>query len=107
MSANDAGWQRAELVIDDESVKFDDTFRITARSAPNLSVLALNEGQPSPYIQAAFRAYNGFRLNNANIANPLANPNATTTYLVSYDDGFGCGAATDSTDTPQVDVPAG
>ncbi|MEZ4961588.1 MAG: SdrD B-like domain-containing protein [Saprospiraceae bacterium] len=36
-------------------------------------------------------------LNNANIANPLANPNATTTYLVSYDDGFGCGAATDST----------
>ncbi|MCB0696925.1 MAG: hypothetical protein KDC07_06155, partial [Chitinophagaceae bacterium] len=70
--ANDAGWQRAELVIDDESVKFDDTFRITARSAPNLSVLALNEGQPSPYIQAAFRAYNGFRLNNANIDNPPA-----------------------------------
>lgn len=67
---NDAAWQRIELVVDDEAVRFDDTFRITARSAPNLSVLALNEGSPSPYIQAAFRAYNGFRLNNVGIDNP-------------------------------------
>lgn len=67
---NDANWQRIELVVGDEAVRFDDTFRITARSAPNLSVLALNEGAPSPYIQAAFRAYNGFRLNNASIDNP-------------------------------------
>ena len=35
-------------------------------------MLALNEGVPSPYIQAAFRAYNGFRLNNANINTPPA-----------------------------------
>lgn len=69
---NDAAWQQIELVIGDESVRFDDTFRITARSTPNLSVLALNEGVPSPYIQAAFRAYNGFRLNNANINTPPA-----------------------------------
>lgn len=69
---NDAGWQQVELVIDDEAVRFDDTFRITARSAPNLSVLVLNEATPSPYIQAAFRAYEGFRLNNAGIANPPA-----------------------------------
>lgn len=69
---NDAEWQKIELVVDDESVRFDDTFRITARSAPNLSVLALNEGAPSPYIQAAFRAYNGFRLNNVNIDNAPA-----------------------------------
>ncbi|HEY9178485.1 MAG TPA: BatA domain-containing protein [Flavipsychrobacter sp.] len=69
---NDAAWQQIELVIGDKSVRFDDTFRITARSTPNLSVLALNEGAPSPYIQAAFRAYNGFRLNNVNIANSPA-----------------------------------
>lgn len=69
---NDAAWQQIELVIGDESVRFDDTFRITARSTPNLSVLALNEGAPSPYIQAAFRAYNGFRLNNVNINTPPA-----------------------------------
>lgn len=60
---NDAGWQHIMLTVNDAMVRFDDTFRITARSAPNLSVLALNEGQANPYIQAAFRAYNGFRLN--------------------------------------------
>lgn len=68
-----AGWQRISLTINDASIRFDDTFRITARSAPNLSVLVLNEGQPNPYIQAAFRAYNGFRLNQADAQNPPAN----------------------------------
>ncbi len=34
-------------------------------------------------------------LNNANIANPLANPIATTDYTVSLDDGLGCPVATD------------
>ncbi|RYD54666.1 MAG: hypothetical protein EOP56_18610 [Sphingobacteriales bacterium] len=60
---NDAGWQRMTLALNDAAVRFDDTFMITARSAPNLSILVLNEGQTNPYIQAAFRAYNGFRLN--------------------------------------------
>lgn len=64
---NDANWQRMMLTVNDASVRFDDTFRITARSAPSLSVLMLNEGQANPYIQAAFRAYNGFRLNQASI----------------------------------------
>ncbi len=66
-NVNDASWQRIELTVNDAVVRFDDTFRITARSSPNLSVLVLNEGQPNPYIQAAFRAYNGFRLNNMDI----------------------------------------
>ena len=60
---NNANWQQIALTINDASVPFDDTFRMTARSAPNLSVLVLNEGQPNTYIMAAFRAYNGFRLN--------------------------------------------
>lgn len=67
---NDAAWQEVLLTLNDAYVRFDDTFRLTARSAPNLSVLVLNEGNLSPYIQAAFRAYNGFRLNNANINTP-------------------------------------
>ena len=59
---NTAGWQRLMLTVADAAVRYDDTFRITARSASNLSVLVLNESQPNPYIQAAFRAYNGFRM---------------------------------------------
>ena len=66
-NVNDASWQSIALTVNDAAVRFDDTFRITARSSPNLSVLVLNEGQPNPYIQAAFRAYNGFRLNNTDV----------------------------------------
>ena len=65
---NNANWQEISLTLNDASVRFDDTFRITARSSPNLSVLVLNEGQPNTYIQAAFRAYNGFRLNQLDMA---------------------------------------
>lgn len=61
-SVNDAGWQHITLSINDAAVRFDDTFRIAARSAPSLSVLLLNEGATNPYIQAAFRSYSGFRL---------------------------------------------
>jgi len=59
---NNTGWQNISLTINDAAVRFDDTFRIAARSASNLSVLVLNEGPQSPYIQAAFRAYSGFRM---------------------------------------------
>lgn len=62
-----ANWQKIELTVNDAGMRFDDTFRLTARCAPNLSVLVLNEGQPNPYIMAAFRAYNGFRLNQADL----------------------------------------
>ena len=63
-----AEWQDITLTLNDASMRFDDTFRISARSSPNLSILVLNEGQLNPYIQAAFRAYNGFRLNQVDIA---------------------------------------
>lgn len=61
-SVNGTGWQNIMLTLNDASVRFDDTFRISARSAPGLSVLVLNENQPNPYIQAAFRANEGFRV---------------------------------------------
>ncbi|GAA4462838.1 BatA and WFA domain-containing protein [Nemorincola caseinilytica] len=66
-----AGWQQISLALNDAVMRFDDTFRIAARCAPNLSVLALNEGQLNPYIQAAFRAYNGFRLNQADVSTAI------------------------------------
>jgi hypothetical protein len=66
-SVSDAGWQRITLAVADASLRFDDTFRIAARSAPGLSVLVLNEHAPSPYIQAAFRSYNGFSVRSESI----------------------------------------
>jgi hypothetical protein len=64
---NDASWQQVQLTLNDAVVRFDDTFRITARSASNLSILVLNEGQVNPYLQAAFRAYDGFRVNQLDV----------------------------------------
>ncbi len=56
-----AGWRRLALTLADGALPFDDTFRIAARSAPQLSVLVLSEGPPNPYVQAGLRAYRGFR----------------------------------------------
>ena len=66
---NDASWQQIQLTLNDAVMRFDDTFRITARSASSLAVLVLNEGQANPYLQAAFRAYDGFRLNQLDATN--------------------------------------
>lgn len=63
----DAAWQKISLGLNDAALRFDDTFLISARASSNLSVLVLNEGQANPFIQAAFRAYNGFRLNQQDI----------------------------------------
>ena len=67
---NDANWQQLQLTLNDAVMRFDDTFRITARSSSSLAVLVVNEGQANPYLQAAFRAYDGFRLNQVDITSP-------------------------------------
>lgn len=64
---NDAGWQELTLTVNDAGIRFDDTFRIAAKTGSGLSVLILNEAQPNPYLQAAFRSYSGFRMNQKNI----------------------------------------
>lgn len=64
---NDAGWQNVQLLLNDATVRFDDTFRIAARSGSSLAILVLNEGQMNPYLQAAFRAYEGFRINQEDV----------------------------------------
>ena len=70
---NNADWQQIELKINDRELHFDDTFRIAARSSPNLSILVVNEGQMNPYILASFKAYNGFRLNQTDINSNVSN----------------------------------
>lgn len=66
-SVSDPGWQRITLAVADAALRFDDTFRIAARSAPGLSILVLNQNGPSPYIQAAFRSYFGFNVRNETV----------------------------------------
>jgi len=57
-----SGWQDITLALQDHPLSFDDTFRIAARTAPDLSVLVVTENTISPYLQAAFRTYEGFRV---------------------------------------------
>lgn len=73
LQVNETGWQQMQLTITDAAVQFDDTFRVSARSIPGLSILVLNEGQPNPYIQAAFRSYSGFRVTQEDVNNAPAN----------------------------------
>lgn len=62
-------WQRMALTVNDAAVRFDDTFRIAAKGAANLSVLILNEKQPNPFLQAAFKTHEGFRADQQSISN--------------------------------------
>lgn len=62
LQLNTAGWQDITLALQDHPLSFDDTFRISARTAPDLSVLVITENTINPYLQAALRTYDGFRL---------------------------------------------
>ncbi len=57
----DSGWQQLEIALVDHPLVFDDTFRLAARTVPQLSVLTVAEQGISPFLQAAFRTYEGFR----------------------------------------------
>ena len=57
-----AGWQDISLSLQDHPLSFDDTFRIAARTAPDLSVLVVGDNTINPYLQAAFRTYQGFKV---------------------------------------------
>jgi Aerotolerance regulator N-terminal len=71
-SVNNANWQQVQLSVNDAAMHYDDTFRIAARSTPSLSVLVLNEGQPNPFISAAFRSYDDFRVTQYDIGSAPA-----------------------------------
>lgn len=66
LQLNGSGWQDISLVLQDHPLSFDDTFRIAARTAPDLSVLVVGKGTINPYLQAAFRTYEGFTVRQEN-----------------------------------------
>jgi hypothetical protein len=60
------GWLDITVALQDNPLNFDDSFRIAARTAPDLSVLVVTENTINPYLQAAFRTYEGFRVKEEN-----------------------------------------
>jgi len=57
-----SGWQDITLALQDHPLRFDDTFRIAARTAPEMSVLVVTENSLSPFLQTALRTYEGFKV---------------------------------------------
>ncbi len=62
-------WQKIELSIQDKHLTADDTFRLSARTAPELAVLVITENTVSPYLQTAINSYSGFRLQTTSMQN--------------------------------------
>lgn len=62
LQLNGKGWQDIAISLQDHPLSFDDTFRIAARTSPNLSILVLNEGLPNTFLQTALGAQQGFQL---------------------------------------------
>lgn len=60
------GWQDITLALQDHPLSFDDTFRIAARTAPEMSVLVVSENTISPYLQTALHVYDGFKVQQEN-----------------------------------------
>lgn len=63
------GWQHIAVALQDHPLSFDDTFRIAARTSPNLAVLVVSNGAINPYLQAALSAQQGFQLRQENLNN--------------------------------------
>lgn len=61
-----SGWQNITIALQDHPLSFDDTFRITARTAPEMSVLVVSESGISPFLQTALRTYQGFKVQEIN-----------------------------------------
>lgn len=58
------GWHEAELALTDYPVQFDDHFYFTYNVAEVINVLVINELAPSPYMEAAFKGINYFKVTN-------------------------------------------
>ncbi len=51
-----AGWQRAEITLQDNPVTFDNQFYFTFNVKQQMSVLLVDGGTPNPYLKAVFAA---------------------------------------------------
>ncbi|KAA5536552.1 hypothetical protein F0919_02470 [Taibaiella lutea] len=66
LQLSSGGWQDITLSLQDHPVSFDDTFRIAARTAPEMSVLVVTENGINPFLQTALRTYEGFKVKEEN-----------------------------------------
>jgi hypothetical protein len=64
-----AGWQQAEIQLQDNPVIFDNQFYFSFNVKARMPVLLVNRGQPNKYLQAAFAADPFFSVVNANEGN--------------------------------------
>ncbi len=64
-SITQPGWQQATVSITDYPVTFDDNYFLSFEVKDHLSVLAINEGSPSPYVYALFKSDSYFQLKNS------------------------------------------
>jgi hypothetical protein len=66
LQLSSGGWQDITVSLQDHPVSFDDTFRIAARTAPEMSVLVVSENGIGPFLQTALRTYEGFKVKEQN-----------------------------------------
>jgi hypothetical protein len=64
---NQAGWQQAIVSITDYPVTFDDSYYFSFNVKEHLQVLAINEQQPSQFVEALFKGDEYFALKNAGV----------------------------------------
>ncbi len=64
---NHPGWQQAQVSIADDPVIFDDNYYFSFEVKEFLSVLCINEQQPSPYIVALFNSDAFYQLKNSSV----------------------------------------
>ncbi|TZF84964.1 hypothetical protein FW774_08335 [Pedobacter sp. BS3] len=63
------GWQDGEVALTDYPITFDDHFYFSFYVRPLLSVLAIHNTIPSPYLQAVYRSDAFFKLTDVNAGN--------------------------------------
>jgi Aerotolerance regulator N-terminal len=76
-----SGWQQIQLHLTDYPVSFDDTFYMAGNVSANYSVLMINDGVNSPYLNAVFKTDNNFKTDIGNSLS-LSNKDLNTYSLI-------------------------
>lgn len=65
---NQDEWQQLTWSIQDESLTFDDTFRMSWRNQASQTIEIFNDGATNNYLQAALQSFERYQITNASIA---------------------------------------
>lgn len=63
----ETGWHKAEMVLTDYPITFDDKYYFSFEVAEKINILAVNETKPSVYLNALLNGLDNFVLNNQSI----------------------------------------